>query len=45
MLKKTLILLISNTDISTDSRIIKEINTIGKIKNSKIIGIGLSQNN
>ena len=45
MLKKTLILHISNTDIATDSRIIKEINTIKKIKNSKIIGIGLSQNN
>ena len=42
---KKLILHISNTDLSSDSRIIKEINSLKKINNVNIYGIGLSAEN
>ena len=39
------VLHITNTDISKDSRVIKEIDSIKKIKNLYIYGLGVSSNN
>ena len=42
---KNIVLHITNTDISKDPRVIKEIDSIKKIKNLYIYGVGVSRNN